>query len=413
MPRHYRVHPRLRCTLPEPGRAELSLPFGCRKLRLAEKVAHTLQELKERAQVTEEEIIQLWGMPVLHALVKYHFLLPPQACAAVEGGLCTATPKPVGRPLAVCDLDQLQARDTVLLHAPIQTTRCGEISVAGGGQRVRAQLGLGICAPPGAECDAVLLDLDFGSQLHSTNLHLFDLGDVVFQPEVDSAANVGERLHYLCSQIVPTGARLLLLGGDHAQARYSIAALSAAYPHIGVLQFDAHPDLYAVGNESDGVLNHANVMHWVRRMPHVQTIWQVGLRDFFLQPTTGLRLQDDPKLNALSAFEAQTQGYGRMFRHMDRKLAWFISFDVDVLAGSELPHTATPVLGGLDLYGLLACFETLFSDFHIVGMEFVEVGDAPQGAQGAAAIAARLASRFLFHLNHATPSTGLAYVPAA
>lgn len=107
----------------------------------------------------------------------------------------------------------------------------------------------------------------------------------------------------------------------------------------------------------------------------------------------------------LSAFEVETKGYQRLLDNMDRSLPWFITFDVDALAVAELPQTATPVLGGLSFYPLLACFEQLFCTFRIVGMEFVEIGDTPPSSHGPATIAARLVSRFLFHL-HGTKSSG-------
>ena len=133
----------------------------------------------------------------------------------------------------------------------------------------------------GAGKPGVPLDLDFGCQLDTTQLRLFDVGDVVYEPVEDRARDIGERASYVCRQVVALGARPLLLGGDHALACYSIGAMAQRYPKLGVLQFDAHPDLYAVGAPCDEQLNHANAMHWVRRMPHVQALWQVGVRDFF------------------------------------------------------------------------------------------------------------------------------------
>nr|GEU28630.1 hypothetical protein [Tanacetum cinerariifolium] len=205
--------------------------------------------------------------------------------------------------------------------------------------------------------------------------------------------------------------RVIAKGG---KAKFSIvveSALARRYPRLGVLQFDAHPDLYAVGAACDEQLNHANVMHRVRRMAHVKALWQVGVRDFFHQPTDGVAAVRDTKVHKLSAFEAETSGYQRLLDGMDPTLPWFITFDVDALAVAELPQTATPVLGGLSFYPLLACFERLFRDFQIVGMEFVEIGDSIPGAHGPAAIAARLASRYLFHLRNASSTPGLLYAP--
>ncbi|AXG49028.1 arginase family protein [Photorhabdus laumondii] len=407
----YRVHPGLRYDPVEPGRIEISIPLGTKRLRVSSKIRSLLEQIKSEAVLVGTIIVQRLGISVFEAMVKYHFLFPEDASTALEGGLCIPVSEPAGQSISVFDFDELQADDAVLLHAPILTTTGGEISVAGGGQHVRSQLVQCLRHPLGTAGKGVLLDLDFGTRLEPERLCLFDLGDIVYRPSMDSATDVGERLTYVCRNIVEWDACPIILGGDHAQAFYSISALSERYPRLGVLQFDAHPDLYAMGTPCDLQLSHANVMHWVRRMPHVASIWQIGIRDYFCQPTENLQLEVDPKFHMLSAFEAETVGYERLFRNMDRSLPWFISFDVDVLFGTEVPQTATPVLGGLNYYPLLACFERLLSEFRIVGMEFVEIGDASQGAHGAAAVAARLLSRYLFHLSKAMVAGHCIYSP--
>ncbi|MGN6233049.1 MAG: arginase family protein [Trinickia sp.] len=254
-----------------------------------------------------------------------------------------------------------------------------------------------------------MIDLDFGTKIDARHLRLFDLGDVQFSPAVDSAREVGERVAYVCERILHVGATPIVLGGDHAQAFYTIGALAERYPRLGVLHIDAHPDLYALGGACDAELNHANVMHWVRRMKHVAAIWQVGIRDFYRQPTHQLCCEHDSKIRTISALEAETRGYARLLEQMDRSLPWFISFDVDALSNAEQPQTGTPVLGGLSFYPLLTCFDQLVRDFRVVGMEFVEIGDADHGAHGVAAIAARLIGRYVFQLGGAEPYDGSVY----
>ncbi|QCP48992.1 agmatinase [Trinickia violacea] len=408
----YRVHPALRSMPIDASRVEISAPFGTKRLRFAREIGARLERLSIEPSFARETLVKAVGTVIFEALVKYHFVLPEDASPALIGGLCVPTAQPAGQPLSVFDIETLCAGDAVLLHAPIQTTANSSVSVAAGGQRVRSQLAQSLRHPLGGDGQGVVIDLDFGAILHTKNLRLFDLGDVSFRPSMDSAQDVGERLRYVCRRIVESGGRPIVLGGDHAQAFYSIDALADRYPHLGVLQFDAHPDLYAMGAPCDAELNHANVMHWIRRMKHVASIWQVGVRDFFHQPTLNLRCEADTKIQSLSAFEAETQGYGRLLAQMDRSLPWFISFDVDALSHADFPQTTTPVLGGLSFYRLLACFEQLLSTFDIVGMEFVEIGDADHGAHDAAAVAARLVSRYLFHLGGAGPHGSFVYTPA-
>ncbi|MDF0604304.1 arginase family protein [Neisseriaceae bacterium TC5R-5] len=390
------------------------MPFGKKRLRAKSHLVTKLQSLKSRAPQTGEALVAYLGAAVFEALIKYFFLLPTQAFDALSGGICLPAMQAAGQAITAYDLDTLVEHDAVLLHTPISTTINNNISVANGGRWVRAQLRqmlhhpLGDSALPGD-----LLDLDFADYLASQQLRLYDLGDVSFQPTTDNASHIGERTTYLCQRIVAQGAYPLLLGGDHALAFYSIAALQERYSRLGVIQFDAHTDLYTLGAACDEQLNHANVMNWVRKMQHVQSIWQIGIRDLYYQPTENLQAIQDPKIQTLSAFEAETTGYHRLWSNMDPNLPWFISFDVDVLAGVDCPETATPVLGGLSYYSLLACFEQLYANYNVVGLEFVEIGDSSPGAHGAAAIAARLISRFLFHRRGAKVARNTLYIKPA
>ena len=405
----YRVHPALRYTSIDAGRVEISSPIGAKRLRAPRRIGAQLQSFSAETGVTQEALVQSVGMEVFKALQKYHFVLPEDASPALAGGLCLPARQPAGRPLSVFDIDTLRAGDVALLHAPIQSTAGGSVPVAAGGQWVRSQLSQCFMHFGYPDSSGVMIDLDFGTKLRERDLRLFDLGDVKFSPAIDSAREVGERLAYVCQRVVYVGGKPIVLGGDHAQAFYTIGALATSYPQLGVLHIDAHPDLYVMGAPCDAELNHANVMHWIRQMKHVTAIWQVGIRDFYRQSTYKLRCERDPKIRTVSAFEAETRGYARLLAQMDRSLPWFISFDVDVLSNAELPQTATPVLGGLSFYPLLACFEELIRNFRIVGMEFVEIGDADHGAHGAAAIAARLISRYIFHLGGAEPHDSFVY----
>jgi len=392
------------------NRVEISSPFGGKRLRARRAIVAQLQSLSVEAGLTQEALVLSLGKEVFQALRKYHFLLPEDASSALVGGLCLPARQPAGRPLSVFDIDMLRAGDVALLHAPIQSTAGGSVQVAAGGQRVRSQLSECFMRSVYGRSSDVMIDLDFGTKLEERDLRLFDLGDVKFSPAIDSAREVGERLAYVCRRVVHVGGTPIVLGGDHAQAFYTIGALAERYQRLGVLQIDAHPDLYVLGAPCDAEMNHANVMHWIRQMKHVAAIWQVGIRDFYRQSTHNLRCERDVKIQTVSALEAETRGYARLLAQMDRSLPWFISFDVDALSNAESPQTATPVLGGLSFYPLLACFEELIRTFRIVGMEFVEIGDADQGAHGVAAIAARLISRYLFHLGGAQPHDSFVYI---
>jgi len=396
----------------EAERLRVSVPHCQKSLQGSVALAGVLDQLASESPQRGHDLASRLTPAVFEALVKYFVLLPEAYADALRTGLCTPASQPAGSALAAHELDGLAADDVVLCHAPLVTTHHSAVSVAGGGRWIRASLASSLRHPMGERGQpGRLVDLDFGDRLDAGELRLFDAGDVCYDPVTDNAGLLGQRTGFLCRQIVARGGRPVLLGGDHSLAYYSIGALADRYPRLGILQFDAHPDLYAVGADCDRTINHANVFDRVRRMPHVDTIWQIGIRDMFHQPLERLVAQHDAKLRALSAMEIAVKGYDRLFRDLDDTIPWFVSFDVDALDRVDLPQTATPVLGGLSYYPLLQAFEQLFARLNIVGMEFVELGDGNQGAHGPAAIAARLCSRYLFHLRGASPLTENVFVP--
>ncbi|WP_218626907.1 arginase family protein [Sodalis sp. dw_96] len=408
----YQIHPHIAYLALADGRVEISLPLSSKRLRVASNIAFIIKGFSPTLIQAKEAFIHPLGLQVFATLVKYMFILPADEIGFLSSGVSVAVKYPAGCPMDFYGIDDLIERDVVLLHAPLSTSITTDLSVAGGGRRVRSHLAQMLAHPNGLKSrPGVLLDADFGESLALKQLRLFDLGDIVFQPTKDNVDTVGKRVSYLIQKITSQGAYPVILGGDHTLAYYSIQALSHNYPKLGVMQFDAHSDLYSVGAACDEQLNHANVMHWVRRMQHVQSLWQIGIRDVFHQPTEGFTLQKAPRIQTLSAYEAETAGYARMYAALNPNVPWFISFDVDVLAGSEPPDTATPVLGGLNFYSILSCFEYLFSHYRIIGMEFVEIGDAAQGAHGASAVVARLISRFLFSLRQTTAIGQNLYIP--
>lgn len=404
---YYMINPKRKYHSCGEDRIRVSVPHCSKSVEGTTALGILLDQLASEEPLSSRVLSDRLPSDIINSLIKYFVLLPSSYSDALSGGLCTPSVKSVGEFLSSHDLDCLMKDDVVLIHAPIVTNSSVAATVASGGQWIRSSLAgtlrhpLSENAPPG-----LLVDLDFGEQLKASDLRLFDLGNICFNSLNDSIAIMGQRLTYLCRYVVSQGARPLLLGGDHSLAFYSIEALSSAYQRVGVLQFDAHPDLYTIGADCDTSINHANVFHWIRKMDHVKSIWQVGIRDMYHQSTSGLINSHDSKISSISSFEIATKGYVRLLKEIDKSIPWFISFDVDVLAGIDTPQTATPVLGGLNYYPLLQLFENLFECLNIVGMEFIEIGDELPTAHGPSAIASRLISRFLFHLRKASPCTG-------
>ncbi len=69
-----------------------------------------------------------------------------------------------------------------------------------------------------------------------------------------------------------------LLGGDHSTPLGLMMALSEVYPEFGILQIDAHADLRQA--YEGFTYSHASIMYNAVKLPSVQKLVQVGIRDY-------------------------------------------------------------------------------------------------------------------------------------
>src|SRR5829696_9183610 len=69
-----------------------------------------------------------------------------------------------------------------------------------------------------------------------------------------------------------------LLGGDHSIPLGFLRALAESYDRFGILQFDAHADLRK--SYQGFTYSHASIMFNALKLPAVNRIVQVGVRDW-------------------------------------------------------------------------------------------------------------------------------------
>lgn len=393
-------------------RVKISVPFCSKGIEASKEIVDLVEKLSNEGSFYGYSLVTQLSIEIITCLLKLFILLPSKYSSVLEEGFCTYSSKILAISSASDEIDSLVKGDIAIIHAPFSTAEKSSVHVTGGGQWIRTSLA-NLLSSPLAESKPsdLLIDLDFNEQLELSSLRMFDFGNIYYEPLKNNAEMVGNRLSYFCESVTDRGAIPILLGGDHTIAYYSIGALANVYPTLGILHFDAHPDLYSIGESCDSTINHANVFHWIRKMSHIKSIWQIGIRDVYLQPTNHLTCTNDAKIHSISSFEIATVGYTRLLSTIDDSIPWFISFDVDVLSGLDVPQTSTPVLGGLSYYPLLALFEQLFERLNIVGMEFVELGEALPTADGPSTIACRIISRFLFHIRRASSFYGNIFTP--
>ncbi|MDJ0333836.1 agmatinase [Salinibacterium sp. G-O1] len=217
-----------------------------------------------------------------------------------------------------------------------------------------------------------------------------DAGDLAVNPfSIDEAV---EEIERQSDALRASGARLVVLGGDHTVALPLLRSVFKQHGPVAVVHFDAHLDTW------DTYFG-APVTHGTpfRRAS------EEGLIDLYASCHVGIRgplysaqdLRDDERLgfSVISTVEIETEGVQPA---IDRLLARvgdrpvYISVDIDVLDPAHAPGTGTPEAGGLTSRELLRILRSM-AHLNIVGADVVEVAPAYDHAQITGVAAAHVA----------------------
>jgi agmatinase len=198
-----------------------------------------------------------------------------------------------------------------------------------------------------------------------------------------------------------------VVGGEHSVSFGAIEAAGRKYPTFDILHIDAHMDMR---NAYEGYTwSHASVMFNVAaRIPGIQNIVQVGIRDFCTEELEYVDTLNSgvekPRIKHIIESENMFGGLGqintKVWTHFDQELArekfqgktWlrlcdrilaplheyvWVTIDIDGLNPSWCPRTGTPVPGGLEYNELVFLLKRLaLSGRKIIGFDLVEVGNS-------------------------------------
>ena len=189
-----------------------------------------------------------------------------------------------------------------------------------------------------------------------------------------------------------------ILGGDHSTPLGFIRALSQQYDRFGILQIDAHADLRKAYEGFS--YSHASIMYNALKLPAVNRLIQVGIRDFCAEE---LQVIERSKGRAeiffdedLKAMRYQGQSWDNICNQIVEKLPplVYISFDIDGLDPKLCPHTGTPVPGGLEFQEAAYLIKKVVqSGRKIIGFDLCEVAPAERSDWDA-----NVGARMLYHL---------------
>ncbi|MCL2155811.1 MAG: agmatinase [Leptospirales bacterium] len=186
--------------------------------------------------------------------------------------------------------------------------------------------------------------------------------------------NVLKKIELAVTSILSMKKIPVILGGEHTVSYGSIIAAKNFFKNIGVIHFDAHADLR---NEYEGSkFSHACVMRRVHE--NEIPIIQIGTRSFSIEEKN---YRDQHKeiiyYNASDIYKEKkfTINFPDNF---PEKI--YISVDVDAFDLSVIPHTGTPVPGGLLWYDFFSFINSIPIDKKITGFDIVELAPDSKSA---------------------------------
>ncbi len=184
-----------------------------------------------------------------------------------------------------------------------------------------------------------------------------------------------------------------LLGGDHSTPLGFLRALSDRYDCFGILQIDAHADLRKA--YEGFTYSHASIMFSALKLPSVQRLVQVGIRDY-CEEEVGVIDRAMGRIVTFFDEDIKTQMYsGKTWEDVCKDIIRvlpdyiYISFDIDGLDPKLCPNTGTPVPGGLEFNQATYLIQQIaLSGKRIIGFDLNEV--APGSTDWDANVGARI-----------------------
>ncbi len=193
-----------------------------------------------------------------------------------------------------------------------------------------------------------------------------------------------DALYEATQEILETGAKPVILGGEHSISPGAIRAVFEKHPDLMVVQFDAHADLREEWNGTPH--SHACAMRRTLDFLPAERLLQVGIRSGTREEFTEMRKHQrlvTPNPEALRQKLAEHEG-----------VPIYITFDIDIFDPQLVSGTGTPEPGGIDW----ACFENLrecLDGREIVGLDIVELAPDLDSSEVSSVVAAKLLREWL------------------
>lgn len=194
-----------------------------------------------------------------------------------------------------------------------------------------------------------------------------DVGDLAF--DYANIAGTPAAIEAHIAGILAADVGTVTLGGDHFITLPILRAYAAKYGPLGVIQFDAHSDLWA-DDDMDRV-DHGTFMYKAVKL---------GLVDPKRSVQIGIRTECDDYcgieyIDARTVHEKGAAWVVSRAKDIVGDGATYVTFDIDALDPAFAPGTGTPVWGGLASWQAAAMLRDL-AGINMVGGDVVEVSPA-------------------------------------
>jgi arginase len=203
-----------------------------------------------------------------------------------------------------------------------------------------------------------------------------DEGDLWFSDR-EPGAEARARIEGAVASILDSGRRPLILGGDHSITYPVLRGLRPHYPRLGILHFDAHPDLY---HDFQGdPYSHACPFARIMEEGLADRLVQVGIRTM-----TGHQREQAKRFGV----EVTEMRDWRDATPVSFDTPVYLSLDLDVLEPGLAPGVSHREPGGLTVRQVLGIIHVL--EAPLAGADVVELNPLNDATGLTAGVAAKL-----------------------
>ena len=246
-----------------------------------------------------------------------------------------------------------------------------------------------------------MYNLDTEEYINSNELEIADIGDIEVDPTnpEHNQANITEKVYTIRKEAFP-----LVCGGDHSITYGSYIgcykAMKELAPEyeIGIIHFDAHMDTFG------DYLNMPRVWHGNTFEKLIEDGYLKGENLYTIGPRGYLyadwqRYSEDKKINVYTANKIKARGINKILeeiieKNKNKKIKFYVTFDIDFIDASYVFGTGTPVLNGPNATVADEALQ-LLKKFELVGFDIVELNPMLDNSNTSFVIACELLLHFL------------------